>query len=127
MTINYLRSYKKNRSGALVVMFVYMVTGTETELADYKAAQGEHYRESDDSEPLYFSNKFVGKSTKLIITAKNKVVPDTSMYDQAASLANQYGGNLGNAIATAYASQLIGHQPAVANPVPQDTTEPPLD
>ncbi len=102
-------------------MFVYMVTGTKEQTESFKTAQGDYYREDDDKHPLWFSNKFVGLTGKLIITSKDKVVPDTSQYDQAASIANQYGGNFGQALANAFAQSIIGSAPApVANPTAVD-------
>ncbi len=106
MKVNYLRSYK-NKKGHTV--FVYGVTGSEAQLASYKEAQGEFYREDDESNPIWFSSKFVGDTAKLIITSNGKVVADTSEFDKAASMVAQYGGNLGNALANAFASKLMGH------------------
>lgn len=127
MKITLSRSYKKlNKKGVLITMFVYMVSGSEQQLADYKAAAGDHYREDDDGNPIWFSSNYVGKTGKLLITTKGKIVPDTSEFDQAASMAAQYGGNLGQALANAFASQIVGRPvgntvaPVSTDPVPDD-------
>ncbi len=111
MKVNYQRSYKKTstKTHSVITMFVYGVSGTPEELESFKTAQGEFYREDDDQKPIWFSSKFVGKQSKLLVTSNGKIVADTSEFDQAASLVSQYGGNLGNAMANAFASQLIGH------------------
>ncbi len=98
--------------------FVYGVTGNEKDIAAFKAAQGEFYRESEDGTPLWFTTKCVGDSGKLIITTNNKIVPDMSAYDKAASMAAQFGGNLGQELARQAAASLLGKpaDEAVATP-----------
>ncbi len=107
---NFMRSYKKaspvNGQPANTI-FVYVVKGTDDELIAYEEAQGTNYRQSDDGEPLFFTTRFGGNNVDLAITAKGRVVCDMSKYDQAASLASQYGGNFGQEIAKAMASQLV--------------------
>jgi len=105
MNIKSARSYT-SKAGNKV--FVYEVTGTQEELAKFKAAQGENYRETEAGVALWFTTRSVGNSGKLIITTNGKVVPDMSAFDQAASLAKQYGGNLGEELAKAAAAQLLG-------------------
>lgn len=121
LNIRFLRNYR-NKKGHLV--FVYSVTGPAAELERYKTAQGEFYREDEDGAPVYFSSKYVGESTKLIITSKDKVIPDTSEFDKAASIITQYGGDLGTALANAFASKLTGTTApigaSVAQPEPDD-------
>ena len=43
------------------------------------------------------------------ITSKGKIVPDMSAFEQAASLAKQFGGNFGNELAKATVAQLLGN------------------
>jgi hypothetical protein len=117
LKIQLLRSYRK--AGGTTV-FVYSVSGTESNLAKYKDIQGEFYREDEDGGPIWFTGKFVGKVGKLIITSKDKIVADTSELDQAASLASQYGGNLGNALATTYATKFVGEP----GPIPAGVMQP---
>lgn len=105
MNIKSERSYT-SKAGNKV--FVYSVSGTPEELAKFKTVQGENYRETEAGVPLWFTTRSVGNSGSLIITTNGKVVPDMSAFDQAASLAKQYGGNLGTELAKAAAAQLLG-------------------
>lgn len=109
MKIKLLRSYTSKNGNKV---FVYAVTGNKADLEKYKTAQGEQYREAEDGTPLWFTVRCVGDSGKLIITTNNRVVPDMSAYDQAASLAAQYGGNLGSELAKLAAKQLLGGKSA---------------
>lgn len=105
MKIKLLRSYR-NQKGNTV--FVYAVSGNADQLAKFKAAQGEYYREDENKNPLWFTTRCVGETGKLIITTNNKVVPDMSAYDQAASLAAQYGGNFGQELARVATEKIMG-------------------
>ena len=88
MHINYLNSYpKRGKNNKLVDVFVYGVDGTEQELADYKKAKAEQYREDKDTGvPLFFSLNYVGEVCPLIITSNGNVVADTSVMRKAANL-----------------------------------------
>ncbi len=109
----------RNKKGTLV--FRYAVIGTPAEIEAYKAAQGENYRESDDKTPLFFTTRNAGPSCNLIITQGGKVVADMSKFDAAASLAAQYGGNLGTELAKQAAASLLGGSPAsVTTPVQEN-------
>lgn len=109
MDIKSIRSYTSPKGNKV---FVYSVSSTKEELAKYKAAQGDFYREAEDGTPLWFSTRSVGNSGKLIITTNGKIVPDMSAFDNAASLAKQYGGNLGTELAKVAVAQLLGTNPA---------------
>lgn len=101
----FARSYKKNGKD----IFVYHVTGSAEATAKYKEIQGEFYREDETSKHgLYFSTRYVGDNVKLLITEKGNVVPDMSEYAKAASLASQFGGNLGQELARNAAAKLMG-------------------
>lgn len=106
MKIKALRSYTSKNGNKV---FVYAVSGTPEQLAKFKAAQGDNYREAEDKTPLWFTTRSVGASGELIITTNGKVVPDMSAFDNAASLAKQYGGNLGTELAKAAVAQLLGN------------------
>lgn len=74
-------------------MFVYNVTGTAAELAQYKEAQAEHYVEDEATgHPLYFSSRMLSYNRKeaveLMITTAGKVVVDETdkVFDRAARL-----------------------------------------
>lgn len=115
MKIKLSRSYTSKQGNKV---FVYSVSGTEAQLEEFEAAQGDNHRVDDKTgEPLWFTTRCVGNSGTLIITTNGKVVPDMSAFDQAASLAKQYGGNLGEELAKAAAAQLIGGGAPVATPV----------
>jgi hypothetical protein len=109
MRIKFNRSYKKlNKNNQPVTVFVYVVTGTEEQLQHYKETQGDNFRESDSGDPLWFTTRFAGNQTSLIITSTGKLIADMSAFDQAESLAKQFGGNLGAELAKISASQLLG-------------------
>ena len=105
MKVTLVRSYR-NEKGTIV--FVYRVSGSKEQLAQFKEIQGEYFREDENGSPLWFTVRCIGNSGKLIITTNGNVVPDMSAYDQAASLAAQYGGNFGEALAKASAEALAG-------------------
>lgn len=105
MNIKLERSYKSKNGNTV---FVYSVSGTSKDLAAFESAQGDNYRTDEETgAPLWFTTRCVGDEGKLIITQNNKVVPDMSAYEKAASLAAQFGGNLGEELAKAAAAQLL--------------------
>lgn len=123
MKIVYKRSYKKlNKQNQPIVVFVYEVSGTEDMLLKYKELSGDHYRVSEEGVPVYFSTRFVGESGRLLITKNDKIVVDTSEFDKAMSIVQQYGGDLGAAMANMFAGKLIGTMPVV--PVSTTADEP---
>ena len=105
MRVSFVRSYKSRNGNAT---FVYIVNANAADLEKYKAAQGEFYREDESGKPIWFTTRFIGKVGNLIITTNGNVVPDMSAFDQAASIAAQYGGNLGAELAKTAAAQLLG-------------------
>lgn len=118
MKIKLIRSYRSKKGNPT---FVYGITGSAEELEAYKVAQGTFYREDDATgQPLWFTTRCVGDSGELIITTNGKVVPDMSKYDQAASLASQYGGNFGEQLAKLTAQSILGH----SAPAPEATPAP---
>jgi len=119
MKIKLSRSYKKvAKNDVLATVFVYHVAGTEEQLAAFKTAQGDNFRESEEGTPLFFTTRCAGNSGSLIITAAGKVVVDMSQFDQADSLAKQYGGNLGQELAKRAAEQLMGSSAPVVTAAP---------
>lgn len=112
MKIKLIRSYKSKNGNTV---FVYGVSGTPSQLEAFAKAQGENHRVDETTgTPLWFTTRCVGQSGELIITSNNKVVADMSAFDQAASLAAQYGGNLGEQLARTAAEQLLGGAPKAA-------------
>jgi len=113
MNISLLRSYRSRNGNPT---FVYAVSGNSSDLEAFKNAQGEYYREDDHGSPLWFTTRCVGTKGKLIITTNGNVVPDMSAFDQAASIAAQYGGNFGQELARMSAQQIVGGTPTQAEP-----------
>lgn len=106
MKVTMQRSYKSKNGNRT---FVYTVTGSNAEMEAYKEAQGEYYREDEKTnQVLWFTTKCIGKTGTLLITDNGNIVPDMSEFDEAASLAQQYGGNLGEMLAREAAQRLLG-------------------
>lgn len=105
MNVSLLRSYRSKNGNAT---FVYKVNANATDLESFKEAQGDYYREDTDGTPLWFTTRCIGKSGKLLITTNGNVTPDMSSFDQAASLASQYGGNFGQELAKSAAQAILG-------------------
>lgn len=105
MNIKLIRSYRSKNGNPT---FVYGVTGNASDLEAFKTAQGDYYREDADGTALWFTTRCVGQTGSLIITTNGNVVPDMSAYDQAASLAAQYGGNFGAELAKSAAQAILG-------------------
>lgn len=119
MNIKLIRSYRSKNGNPT---FVYAVSGNQADLEAFKQAQGEFYREDEKTgSPLWFTTRCVGDNGKLIITTNGKVVPDMSAFDQAASIAAQYGGNFGQELAKQAAMSILGanHAPSVPAAAPQ--------
>lgn len=128
MNIKLLRSY---RSKAGNVTFVYTVSGNQADLENFKRIQGSYYREDDQTgKPLWFTTRCVGDTGKLIITTNDKIVPDMSVFDQAASIAQQYGGNFGQELAKQAAGKILGTDNSMSSaPAPEaaPAVEPDMD
>ena len=108
LSVQMQRSYKSKNGNRT---FVYTVSGKPSDIEAYREAQGEFYREDDKTNnPLWFTTKCIGKTGTLIITDNGNIVPDMSEYDEAASLAEQYGGNLGEMLAREAAQRLMGRR-----------------
>ena len=110
MYAKYIRSYMSKKGNKV---FVHSVHGTTAELEAFEEAQGEFHRTDEKTGvPLWFPTRFSGRQVDLIITQNGKIVPDTSKFDEADSLAKQYGGNLGQELARAAAANLLGYNAA---------------
>ena len=119
MKVSLLRSYRSKNGNAT---FVYKVNGTSAELDAFKNAQGDYYREDTDGSPLWFTTRCIGKQGSLIITTNGNVVPDMSAFDQAASIAQQYGGDFGQELARSAAQAILGATPS-ASPAQQENPQ----
>ena len=108
MNVTLQRSYRSKNGN---VTFVYEVNGSKADLAKYEEIQGDFHRKDEVSgKALWFTTRCIGKTGKLIITTNDKIVPDMSEFDQAASLSAQYGGNFGAELAKASAQTLAGNK-----------------
>jgi hypothetical protein len=103
----YLREYVKNGK----TRFVYAVTGSKEDLATYKKIQGEFHRVDDKTGAvLYNTGKaFFGGKGKLGFKFDGTgVYQDNSQMSQLQSVAEQFGGNLGQELIKASISQMLG-------------------
>jgi hypothetical protein len=105
MKVELSRSYRSQKGNTV---FVYTVKGTEAQIDAYKAAQGDNYRETENGVSLWFTTRCIGNAGTLIITEKGKIVPDMSAFEQAASLAKQFGGNFGQELAKQAVANILG-------------------
>lgn len=125
MKVTMQRSYKSKNGNRT---FVYTVTGSNAEMEAYKEAQGEYYREDEKTgNPLWFTTKCIGKAGTLLITDNGNIVPDMSEFDEAASLAQQYGGNLGEMLAREAAQRLLGGRSLSSSKATAKQAEEPQD
>lgn len=116
------RGQYRNKRGTIV--FRYAVKGTESALDAFEQAQGEyHVVDQDSGEVLYFTPRFAGKNATLIVTDEGKVYVDMSELEQQASLISQFGGNLGQAMADAFARKMSGGSASASTKAPA-TDEP---
>jgi hypothetical protein len=115
MKVSLIRSYRSKNGNAT---FVYVVKGNASDLEAFQVAQGEYFREDDNGQPLWFTTRCIGPEGQLIITTNGNIVPDMSAFDQAASLAEQYGGNFGAELAKSAAQALIAGSTAVKEVTP---------
>ena len=60
-------------------VFVYIIKGSAEELKDYKAVQGDNYRESDAKEPLFFSRTVLTSGQELLKTRAGRFVITTDL------------------------------------------------
>lgn len=121
MKATLVRTYKSKNGNPV---FVYAVSGKPEQLEAFAQAQGDNHRVDEaTNKPLWFTTRCIGQTGELIITTNGKVVPDMSTFDQAASLASQYGGNLGDHLAKAAAEALLGNRNLSTANVPQNTPQ----
>jgi hypothetical protein len=126
----YKGAYTKRNATTGVVsdVFRYGVSGTPEEIAAYKADQGDNFRTDDKTgEPLFFTTRFAGNSVNLVKTKAGRYIADLSELKAQASLASQFGGNLGQAIANAAVSKFMFGAPATASATPVAEEEPAAD
>lgn len=112
INVSLKRSYKSAKGNTV---FVYEVNAKPEMVEQFKSASADYYRETENGTPLWFTTRCIGQRGTLVITSKGKIVPDMSAFEQAASLAKQFGGNFGNELAKATVAQLLGNG---SNPEP---------
>lgn len=96
------------------VTFRYKVTGPAEAMQAYEDAQGDYYTVDDATgNVLWFTTRFCGDKATLVVSDKGKVYADMTEFHKQASLAKQFGGNLGQELARAAATKLVGKQAEV--------------
>lgn len=128
MKIKLLSSYRNGKGN---IVFVYKVTGSKSQMAQYIESQGEYLKYQDDDEslsPLYFDTKYAGETGSLIITQKGRAVIDNTEESKIISLMEQHKGTaLGDALALQVAAKMmkeLGVKPAPAEKAPTPIAEP---
>ena len=91
----YSKSYPKiDKNGNRVKVFMYNVTGSESDVKRYTDIREAEGRLSldDDGKPLFHTLEFHGDNIDLLITINDKIAVDTSDWDKAraAAEANPY-------------------------------------
>ena len=98
--------YRKKVTGNIV--YRYIVSGTAEELALYKKAAGENYRENDKGQPFFFTTKVLAKNLDLVATRDmSSIFADTSETDNLINLVNQNTGKVADALAQIVAQKLV--------------------
>ena len=130
-----LKSSYRNANGTIV--FVYKVSGTKSQIAEFVEAQGEYIKYEDNDEtksPLFFNTAYAGETGNLIITQAGKVIIDNTENNKILSLMEQFKGTAyGDALAQQYAmkqmKELSSKSSASASEksVPTPTAETPAD
>ena len=106
---DYFTNAKTSKSGKSVHMYVYLVSGSKSELASFKEASGDFYKEDETTgKPLWFTSNPIGKSGNLKVTTNGNIVHSNVDMDMAASMTAKYGGNFGNILGTALLGQILG-------------------
>ena len=118
------RGNYRSKKGTKV--FRYAVKGSPDAMSAYEEAQGTYYVvDAVSGESLYFTPRFCGKTATLIVTEEGKVYPDMSEFEEQASLIEQFGGNLGQALAEQFAKKFVGGSSTAqpASKTPAKTTD----
>jgi hypothetical protein len=111
LQLTFARQYRKKQTGKLV--FVYNVKGTAAQLDAYRDAQGSYLVEDEKGQPLFFTSRYVGEACPLVANHEGDgFYADTTTMDKQAAMVQQYGGNLGQALAAQIASSVAGNRGA---------------
>ena len=109
-------------------VFRYHVTGKPDALSAYEDAQGDNYRVDDEGNVLWFTTRFAGDTGTLVVNGDTgRIYADMSEFRKQASLAKQFGGNLGDQIAAAAVGKLFGKaiEPNQAANTPKQVSQSP--
>lgn len=121
LQLSFARQYRKKATGKLV--FVYNVKGTAAQLDEYRDAQGSFLVEDEKGQPLFFTSRYVGEACPLVANHEGTgFYADTTTMDKQAAMVEQYGGNLGQALAAQIAASVTSTRNAGATS--QGTPEP---
>ncbi len=120
LTVKLARSYRSAKGN---IVFVYTVAGNKEAIAKYESIQGDNLRKDEAGNALWFTVRGIGTSGKLVITTNDKVVPDMAEFDMAASIASQFGGNLGQELAKQAAAKLTGSSSIQTVSIPSEKVE----
>lgn len=88
----YDKCYPKiDKNGNRVKIFMYRVTGSESEINRYKDIREAEGRLSldENGQPLFHTLEFHGDNIDLMITINDKIAVDTSDWDKARAAAEQ--------------------------------------
>jgi hypothetical protein len=95
MKITFKRQYRKPAEGEKPssMVFVYGITGTPEQIAEYKASKGTNFRDDKDTkEPLFFGNRLAPSGSTIVKTEKDGKIDwriDTTEADQIKNLMDQ--------------------------------------
>lgn len=116
LQLTFARQYRKKQTGKLV--FVYNVKGTAAQLDEYRDAQGSFLVEDEKGQPLFFTSRYVGESCPLVANHNGDgFYADTTEMDKQAAMVQQFGGNLGQALAAQIAASVAGKGAAASQGV----------
>jgi hypothetical protein len=123
MKAKFAGNYRKPETGNIV--YRYAVSGTADELAAYAQAQGDkHTVDEATGKSMFFSVRYIGENATLGISRNGKVFADTSEFDKANSLCEQYKGTaLGEQLARIMAEKLLGNHSSTPAPQPVVKTD----
>lgn len=109
LTANKIRQYVKDGKD----IFVYALSGTESELQEYIDHKGDYIRWDDDNPttPLLFSSVYVLDQMPVRFSVKqDRYIIDTNEISSLKAQVKWFGGDLGQAYANAVANKLVSRK-----------------
>lgn len=113
----FLSSYKKpavDAGKSATTVFRFTVTGTESEMKEYKDIQGDNLRvDKETGKPLFFSTRFFGNRMKLIVTTnestgEQRIIADDSELVKIQSLVDTFGADVAKLVLAGNSASAIG-------------------